>query len=154
MINDLINGNEPDKLQKLNALRELLGVKIAEERNEITNNRPIPSNVDTNIFEPTTMASEPQDNSYYNPRNDNMFKKRKSKNHTHNTSRNNSYNDSRNNSYNDSRNNSYNDSRNNSLTGPTEPTDKSYLKPVVDYDNKCVDNSLFYSAEGILGSDF
>ena len=33
-------------------------------------------------------------------------------------------------------------------------TDRSYLEPVVDYDNKCVDNSLMYSAVGVLGSKF
>lgn len=97
MLNDLMNGNDPDKLKKINALRELLGVKVPEEEKIVyitkpTKTTPVPSNVDSNIHEPTTMA--------------------------------------------------------------TEPTDKSYLKPVVDYDNKCVDNSLFYSAEGILGSDF
>jgi len=92
MIDELINGNDPDKLKKLNALRELLGVKIQEEKKEKKSKKPVPSNVDTEIYEPTKKASEPQD--------------------------------------------------------------KSYLKPVVDYDNKCVDNSLFYSAGGVLGSDF
>ena len=89
LINDLINGNDPDKMKKINALRELLGVKVPEGKKE---KKPLPSNVDNDMYEPTRMASEPED--------------------------------------------------------------KSYLKPVVDYDNKCVDNSLFYSAGGVMGSDF
>ena len=104
MINDLVNGDSEDKLEKLNALRNLLGVRLEEEKvkcdnnkrnnkkNNRNNNKPKPSNVDNDVNQPTTMASAPED--------------------------------------------------------------KSYLKPVVDYDNKCVDNTLFYSAEGILGSDF
>ena len=100
MINDLVNGDAEDKLEKLNALRNLLGVRLEEEKvkcehnnkNNKKNNKPKPSNVDNDVNQPTTMASAPED--------------------------------------------------------------KSYLKPVVDYDNKCVDNTLFYSAEGILGSDF
>ena len=104
MINDLVNGDDKDKLAKLNALRNLLGVRLEEEKVKCEHNKnhnknhnkkkskPKPSNVDSEVNQPTTMASEPED--------------------------------------------------------------KSYLKPVVDYDNKCVDNTLFYSAEGILGSDF
>ena len=34
------------------------------------------------------------------------------------------------------------------------PTTQSYMEPVVDYNNKCVDESLMYSAVGILGSSF
>lgn len=92
MINDLINGNDPDKMKKINALRELLGVKVPEPTKGKKEKKPLPSNVDNDMYEPTRMASEPED--------------------------------------------------------------KSYLKPVVDYDNKCVDNSLFYSAGGVMGSDF
>lgn len=97
MINDLMSGDSEDKLAKLNALRDLLGVRLAEEKIKCENKKkskgkPTPSNVDNDANMPTTMASEPED--------------------------------------------------------------KSYLKPVVDYDNKCVDNTLFYSAEGMLGSDF
>lgn len=100
MLNDLVNGDDKDKLAKLNALRNLLGVRLEEEKVKCEHNKnhnkkkskPKPSNVDSEVNQPTTMASEPED--------------------------------------------------------------KSYLKPVVDYDNKCVDNTLFYSAEGILGSDF
>ena len=34
------------------------------------------------------------------------------------------------------------------------PTTQSYMEPVVDYNNKCVDESLMYSAVGVLGSSF
>ena len=34
------------------------------------------------------------------------------------------------------------------------PTTQAYMEPVVDYDNKCVDDTLMYSAVGILGSSF
>jgi hypothetical protein len=34
------------------------------------------------------------------------------------------------------------------------PTTQAYMKPVVDYNNKCVDESLMYSAVGVLGSSY
>lgn len=35
-----------------------------------------------------------------------------------------------------------------------EVEDESFMEPQVKYNNKCVDNSLVYAAEGILGSNF
>ena len=59
-------------------------------------------------------------------------------------------------------NNNNNNNRNSPTVRPSNnrtevtaaPTTQSYMEPVVDYNNKCVDESLMYSAVGVLGSSF
>ena len=93
-LEDLLDSNDPDKTEKLNKLRELLGMAEMDLRkkmnNNNNNNRPSPAVRPSNNRTEVTAA----------------------------------------------------------------PTTQSYMEPVVDYNNKCVDESLMYSAVGVLGSSF
>jgi len=107
-INDLLNGNDPQKGAKLAALRALLGVRAANNNNNYNNNNNnnnnnegfTTSSIDTgpNVPSPTSAA----------------------------------------------------DLKNNAASVESVVSNK----PVIDYNNKCEDNSLLYSAVGVLGSRF
>jgi len=93
LLEDLLDSNDPDKTEKLNQLRELLGMAEMDLRKKMNNNN-------NNRNSPTVRPS------------------------------------------------------NNRTEVTAAPTTQSYMEPVVDYNNKCVDESLMYSAVGVLGSSF
>jgi hypothetical protein len=103
MINDLLNGNDPEKEKKLKQLRDLLGIVPPTEAARVVTTASTPTQAPTQPMTtspPTVRAS-------------------------------------------------------NSRTESTAaPTTQSYMEPVADYDNRCVDESLMYSAVGVLGSSF
>lgn len=92
LLEDLLDSNDPDKTEKLNKLRELLGMAEMDLRKKMNNNN--------NSNSPAVRPS------------------------------------------------------NNRTEVTAAPTTQSYMEPVVDYNNKCVDESLMYSAVGVLGSSF
>ena len=128
MVKDLLNSDDPDKDTKLKQLRDLLGILAPTTR-------ALPNS--TNAASRTTAAN----------------------NNGNNTANNNGNNSvttvANNNVVNTMTTQSPTVRASNSRTEVTAaPTTQAYMEPVVDYDNKCVDDTLMYSAVGILGSSF
>ena len=159
MLEDLMMGNDPKKFQKLNKLRELLGVKVQESSNNATTSAST-NRVTTQQLR-TTSASKNNNNNNNNNNNKNNNNNNNNKNNNNNSNTLNnvkkflSFNkNNKSNSKNTPKPSNVDTNIYEPTTQATRITDRSYLEPVVDYDNKCVDNSLMYSAVGVLGSKF